>query len=362
MRPETLPIRRIGLVSARWTRGTVAAYFGAWLGALRGRGAEVHLYTLSLHEDAISHGLAAQADHATRLPMALDAAAGQLRAADLDLLIYPEIGLDPGCEVLAALRLAPRQWAAWGHPVTTGLPTLDRFISVAAMEPADAQQDYREPLALLPGIGTTYARPPAASGDREKFGLEAHAPLYLLPHGPVKLHPDSDELIAGILRRDADARIVFIADETPALTRLHRQRLERHLVRENIAPGPRLVWLPRLTVDDFRALIASADIVIDTLHFSGGATSLDVLAQNVPILTVEGRYMRARQTAAMLRLLDLPQLICAGADAVAARAVALLHAADEMAQIRAALAQRTPLLFDQAAPLQALRDLVDRDD
>jgi hypothetical protein len=28
---------------------------------------------------------------------------------------------------LAALRLAPRQYTAWGHPVTTGHATIDAF-------------------------------------------------------------------------------------------------------------------------------------------------------------------------------------------------------------------------------------------
>ncbi len=134
------PIRRVGLLCARWTQSTIAAYFGSWPGALRADGLEIYLYSYSRHEDVISRAIAEQANDYSRLPDDLATAARQLRAADLDLLIYPEIGLDGSPEVLAALRLAPRQWSAWGHPVTTGLPTIDRYISVAAMEPADAQE------------------------------------------------------------------------------------------------------------------------------------------------------------------------------------------------------------------------------
>jgi CRISPR-associated protein Csy1 len=352
------PIRRIGVVCARWTRGTVAAYFGSWIDALRATGAEVHLYTLSGQEDETSQALAARSSQSQRLPSDLHRAAQQLCADRLDLLLYPEIGLDAACEVLAALRLAPRQWVAWGHPVTTGLPTIDRFLSVAAMEPDDAARDYREELSRLPGIGTAYARPPNAPADRAGLGLPLDAPIYLLPHSPLKLHPDSDDLIAGILRRDGAACVVFVADELPALTLAHRRRLENRLTQLEIAFATRLRWLPRLAIDDFRKLLASVDVVIDTLHFSGGNTSLDALAQNTPIVTVEGRHMRGRQTAAMLRMIDLPQLICLDADATAACAVALVRSTDERASVRESLVERTPRLFDQHEPLQALRDLI----
>ncbi|MGH8122760.1 MAG: hypothetical protein ACREPT_08290, partial [Rudaea sp.] len=355
----TQTIRRVGLVCARWTQSTIAAYFGSWPVALRADGLQIYLYSYATHEDAISRGIAAQVDHVSRLPDDLADAARQLRAADLDLLIYPEIGLDGSPEVLAALRLAPRQWAAWGHPVTTGLPTIDRYLSVAAMEPGYAQDDYCEPLSLLPGIGTRFTRAaPAAPASREDFALPTDGALYLLPHPPVKLHPDSDDLIATILRRDRDARVVLIADEIPALTRLHRRRLEDRLASAGIDYTQNLFWLPRLGTDTFRALLASADVVIDALHFSGGSTSLDTLAQNTPIVTVEGRYMRGRQTAAMLRMLDLPELICTDANTAAACAVEIARNANQRARLRARLVERTPVLFEQDEPLRALCALV----
>ena len=353
------PIRRVGLVSARWTQSTIAAYFGAWPGALRADGLEIYLYSYSKHEDIVSRGIAAQVDYASRLPDDLASAAQQLHADELDLLIYPEIGLDGNPEVLAALRLAPRQWAAWGHPVTTGLPTIDRYLSVATMEPANAQDDYAEPLSLLPGIGTQFPRAAQATPvSRESFGLPTDGGLYLVPHPPVKLHPDTDDVIAEILRRDRAARMVFIGDEIPALTRLHRCRIENRLATAGVEYKGNLFWLPRLGTDAFRGLIARADVVIDALHFSGGSTSLDALAQNTPIVTVEGRYMRGRQTAAMLRMLDLPELICADTNVAAARAVEIAQSADERARLHVRLVERTPLLFEQTEPLRALCTLV----
>src|SRR6516164_1585956 len=50
------------------------------------------------------------------------------------VLLYPEVGMDPTTMHLAALRLALVQCASWGHPVTTGLPTMDYFLTAHGME------------------------------------------------------------------------------------------------------------------------------------------------------------------------------------------------------------------------------------
>ncbi|WP_207436476.1 hypothetical protein, partial [Sabulibacter ruber] len=57
-----------------------------------------------------------------------------IRADDLHVLIYPEIGMDPMAAKLAALRLAPVQCVSWGHPDTTDLPTVDCFRGSDLME------------------------------------------------------------------------------------------------------------------------------------------------------------------------------------------------------------------------------------
>lgn len=47
------------------------------------------------------------------------------------VLIYPDIGMDPGAGQLGAHRLAPVQCVTFGHPKTTGYPTIDYFLSSA---------------------------------------------------------------------------------------------------------------------------------------------------------------------------------------------------------------------------------------
>ena len=57
-----------------------------------------------------------------------------------------------------------------------------------------------------------------------------------------------------------------------------------------------------------------ATSMVDTLHWSGGNTSLDALACALPIVTLPGRFMRGRQSAGMLRLMGIDELVARDAD------------------------------------------------
>jgi len=81
----------------------------------------------------------------------------------IHVLIYPAIGMDPGTMKLAALRLAPIQCVSWGHPVTTGLPTVDLFLSSDLMEPPEGDSHYTERLVRLPHLSICYEPLPLPS-------------------------------------------------------------------------------------------------------------------------------------------------------------------------------------------------------
>ena len=65
-----------------------------------------------------------------------------IRDDNLHVLIYPGIGMDRMTTRLASLRLAPIQCASWGHPDTSGLPTIDYYLSSDLMEPPEANDHY----------------------------------------------------------------------------------------------------------------------------------------------------------------------------------------------------------------------------
>ena len=144
-----------------------------------------------------------------------------------DVVIYPEIGMDPMSVKLASLRLAPVQVAAWGHPETTGLPTIDFYLSAELMEPEGAQAHYSERLVALPNLGCFFqpANLEAVAPDFGGLTFDPNAPLLVSPGAPFKYAPEHDRVFPEIARRIGRCRMVFFSHEVRALTDKLRGRL-----------------------------------------------------------------------------------------------------------------------------------------
>jgi tetratricopeptide (TPR) repeat protein len=322
--------RRIGLLSSCWRDCTVGAWFGGWIDWLRGAGYEVHLHQLGPQRDAATERLAARADVFAFHRGALHETAQAIRAESLDLLIYPELGMDARLLPLAALRLAPRQALAWGHPSTSGFAAIDAYFTCAEMEPADAASHYSESLCALPGLGVDYARPiTPPTATRRELGLPEDAPLVLLPHSLFKLHPDDDEVVAALAAEVPEARFVIFDGEHPSWRAQWQARVQTAFAARGLDPARHLHWVGLGSRARFLQINAACDLMLDSLRWSGGNTSLDALAAGLPIATCPGRMMRARQSAAMLQRLGLAsELVCDAPAGLVARAADLLRDGD----------------------------------
>jgi CRISPR-associated protein Csy1 len=251
---------------------------------------------------------------------------------------------------LASLRLAPLQCAAWGHPVTTGLPSIDAFFSSAAMEPDNGQSHYSETLVALPGIGTRY-RAPQAPGDatRHRFSLPDMAPLLLCPQSLFKIHPDNDALFAKVLDAVPGALLIGFEGRDPALT----AKFTARLAGAGIATD-RVRLLPQCSHEDFLRVNSVCDVMLDTLRWSGGNTSLDAIACGLPVVTLPGRFMRGRQSMGMLKLMGLDELIASDETDYVGKVAAIASDAAYRSDIAQRLSATRTRIFDDPAPVAAL--------
>jgi predicted O-linked N-acetylglucosamine transferase (SPINDLY family) len=95
--------------------------------------------------------------------------------------------------------------------------------------------------------------------------------------------------------------------------------------------------------------------MLDTLHWSGGNTSLDALACGLPIVTLPGALMRGRQTAGMLDVIGVPDLIAADRADYLRIACRLADDAAWRSELRERIALAQGRLFDDPAPIARLQ-------
>jgi CRISPR-associated protein Csy1 len=353
---------RVGFASAFFHVGTAGRYFRSWLTDLDRDRFDVRVYHLYPGDDDIAAEIRRRADRFSEFggSRARPSVVAPAIAEDaLDVLVYPELGMDHTSYALAALRLAPRQLAAWGHPVTSGHATIDGFITCGDMERAGADADYVEPLLRLPGIGTNYRRPMLPERvARAHFRLPEGRVLLLCPQSLFKVHPDNDELFARILAAHPAATLVMFDGRHAHVTARFMRRMTTAFARSGISTDERMVVLPALPHDDYLRVNLVCDAMLDTLHWSGGNTTLDALACGLPVVTLPGAFMRGRQSAAMLRAVGAADLVATDVDDYRAIASRVIDDRAWRLQMAETIRRGAGELFDRPEPLRELARLL----
>ncbi|MEP6702137.1 MAG: hypothetical protein ABJB04_04040, partial [Betaproteobacteria bacterium] len=347
---------RVGFASSFFRMCTVGSYFSSWLTDLDRERFDVHAFYFGAEIDSTTRALSSALETFVHTGPRVREIATAIRAARLDVLVYPQLGMDGRDMTLAALRLAPVQCVAWGHPDTTGSAAIDCYFSCSEMEPENAATQYSESLLLLPGLGTRYARPAVRTASRAEFALPARARLYVCPQSLFKIHPDNDVMFAELLARDREAVLCVCADPEQPVTLHFAARLRRAFRNSGIDFERRVSVQPLREPAAFRAMLSVCDVMLDTLHWSGGNTSLDALAAGLPIVTCEGSLMRGRQSAAMLRQIGLHELVAGDTADAVGKAMDLASDVHRRHAIRRQIVDRCGDLFDRTEPIRALAE------
>ena len=316
-RPDRL---RIGFVSPYFYRHSVGRAFLGFVEGLNRQRFEVRLFLApglaATPRDSFSARFEAAADAFVRLPSGLEAAAQTIAAAELDVLVYPDLGMDPFTYFLAFWRVAPLQCVCAGHPSTTGIDSIDWFLSDASAEPDNAAQHYSEKLLGIDDFFLPIHDRPVAARGAVPGGATRR---YVCGQTIVKLHPDFDVMLGGILAEDASAEVLLYADREERVNRIVARRMAARLG----SAMDRVRIIPRQGYDEYLATLGTAAVVLDTPHFSGGNTTLEALSLNLPMVTLPGAFLRGRFAFARLDGLGLQQCIAADVKDYVAKAVAI---------------------------------------
>jgi predicted O-linked N-acetylglucosamine transferase (SPINDLY family) len=348
---------RIGFVSRVIGRQSVArVLMSGLISRLSRERFDVSVYSFPHGRNDDIAQMQACADRVVMLPPVLAAARERLVAERLDVLCHVDIGMEPLTYFLAFARLAPVQFATWLHPVTTGIRNVDYFLSSSLIEPERAEAHYSEQLVQLATLPTWYERPktPAPLKPRAELGLNEAKTQYVCPQSPFKIHPDFDALLAAILRADPNGEVVLLEGRL--------REWARSLLARIRAGAPdvaaRLRCIPTLPPADFEHLLASADVLLDPLHWSGGITTLDALAFGTPVVTLPSAMMRGRVTYGCYRMMGITECVAGSEKDYVELAVRLGTDRGSREAIRAKILERNAVLYRNDAAVAELERFV----
>ncbi len=280
----------------------------------------------------------------TVIPASFEPAARAIAERACDVLYFWEIGTDAVNYFLPFVRLAPVQCTSWGIQVTSGIPTVDYYLSSDLTEPGGAAQHYSEQLLLMRGMPSYQRRlrGPTMTRDRASFGLSDTRHVYLCPQQLGKFHPDFDRLLAAILHRDSQGVVVVPQGRSAPDAQRLRQRWQTTIpdVEE------RILFVPSQRGDDYTSLLLASDVLLDPLHFGGVNTTYDALSLGKAVVTCPGEFQRGRFTLGCYRRMDYLQCVAKDHDHYVEIAISLASDPKYRSTVESELLRRSDVLFD----------------
>ncbi len=243
----------------------------------------------------------------------LQLARRQMVKHNFDVLIYCEIGMRVKPMLMAYSRLAPVQITTWGHSETSGIDTIDYFISSKYFETeiTNAQQHYSEKLICMDSLSTFYFPPSILTlptnhkfPTRKELKLGDDVNIYGCIQSSFKINKNFESILKSILDKDPQAYILMSYFKP-----FCKSQMDRIYETFGADKFQRLVFYPGLPMDTYLNLVKLTDVMLDPHPFGGCNTTYEAFEFNVPVVTLPTKYINGRFTFGLYRKMGFIDLV-----------------------------------------------------
>ena len=203
-------------------------------------------------------------------------------------------------------RPAPVQVNYLGFPGTLGAAYFDYIIADRCVIYENEHQHYSEKIVYLPdSYQINDAKRVIADyiPARADAGLPANSFVFCCFNNMYKLTPGMFDVWMRILSK-VENSVLWLLRTNDAATR----NLRSEAVRRGIAPE-RLVFAPRVKLEDHLARHRLADLFLDALPYNAHTTASDALWSGLPVVTCTGSTFPGRVASSLLTSVGLSDLV-----------------------------------------------------
>jgi protein O-GlcNAc transferase len=341
--PDAARPIRVGLVSGDMRQHPVGYFLAGVLPALASSAAgRIELFGYAtqgqIKPDALAEAFKACCKGWRNvLAMSDKALAEQVRADGIDILIDLSGHTGHNRLPMFACKPAPVQASWLGYFATTGVAAIDYVIADPWALPQALAPHFTETIWRLPETRLCFSAPqdevavsalPATSQGHITFGCFNNL---------TKVNDEVVALWAQVLQQVPGSRLVLKATQLgdEAVRQSVRARFASHGIADE-----------RLTLEgpdaraDYLAAYHRIDIGLDPFPFTGGTTSAESLWMGVPVLTLAGDSMVARQGVGLMVNAGLPDWVASDKADYVAKAVERAADVPALAKLRAGLRQQ----------------------
>lgn len=342
---------RIGYLSSDFRNHPVARNFEPLFQHRDRNRFEVYLYGNVENPDAITERFKQAADRwQSILGMPDEAVARKIREDAIDILVLLAGRFDENRPLIAAYRAAPVQ-VSLHDAATSGLKEMDYLIADAQLAPRNTQECFTERVVRLP---TFYLHAPLV-GMPDISPLPCQARGYVTFgsfNNPAKVNERVVALWSAVLKAVPGSKLLLkykAAFGVPSVKARYLGLFEACGI-----PADRLILVGAMeTLSQHLDRYSEIDIALDTFPFTGSTTTFEALWMGVPVISLAGNTMVSRWSAAMLKKIELNELIAHSVDEYIAIAQRLASDPNHLGELRTGLRERVARSPLCAAPARA---------
>lgn len=204
-------------------------------------------------------------------------------------------------------RVAPIQIGYLGFPGSWGHECIDYIIGDTVVINKKNREFFSESIIYLPSqfqVSSDLGLPDSLNVSRGVYGLPEDGFMFCSFNNNWKINPITFDHWMSIMQQTSNTFMWIFCDNKIAESNL------RDACKASGVSPERIIFTSRLPRLSYLAQYHCVDLFLDTFPYSGGATTIDALRMNVPVLTRYGSSYASRMSASLLTSIGVPELAC----------------------------------------------------
>jgi len=211
---------------------------------------------------------------------------------DFDVILYPDIHLCEYTDRLAMCRLGRVQATTWGHSDTSGMDSIDYYISSRLYEVDDAQKYYSECLIQTNCLNVFYPK------STKECTVHIDEPYMVLAATKFKMNSETILMTKQVQELTGTLLIVTAYADT--------EILDKYNLNYKV--------FPRSELSVFMALLGGAELVLDSYPFGNCNIALQALNMGARVVTLPSNRLFGRFTQGFYKKMGYTDLIATSKD------------------------------------------------
>jgi len=228
-----------------------------------------------------------------------------IKKDSIDILVDLKGFTESARPQIFAYRPAPIQITYLGFPGSTGADFFDYTIADKILVPEIMSMFYSEKIIYMPDCYQINSPRIVSSKKFTKKSqkLPANKFVFVSFNSPIKINSITFKAWMKILRNVPDS-ILWLHNHNKYLKPI----LKRQAKKERINPN-RLIFSDYLPFNEHLKRQELADLALDTIGYSGGATTSHALWMGIPVITQPKRNYISRMSSSLVTVAGIPEMV-----------------------------------------------------